>query len=257
MKKHNWPYNIIAKFYDYDMTLNMPFDDTKAYLNMIGKTPGKLMELGAGNGRLTLSFLNAGWDILAIDRSQPMLNELLIKTNNSPYKDKLKCLYANVEDLIDLDTEYFDVVILPYSIICYLLDSRKIHKLLKNIRKSLKSNGLLIVDAFVPNIDSSQKSEFTQDYQRQTPFGILSRYKRINYDFKPNINLIERRYTLNSKNQMKEYETFSYIKPYTPNQLCKLIKNSNFQINAKYFDYSLNGNNKKAKFFTLTATKEP
>lgn len=259
MNNYQWPYNIIAGFYDYDMALNMPFDDSNAYLMMMGKTPGKLLEIGAGNGRLTLPFLKAGWNILAIDRSQAMLDELIKKVSDSAYKNSITYLRSNVENNLILEKEYFDVVIMPYSIICYLNDINKTQNLLNSIYKSLKSNGILIVDAFIPSYDQLQTNKFSKDYLRQTPFGSIARYKRIKFNIKPNINLIERHYILNIYDEIKEYKTFSLIRPYMPEQLCKLISQSKFKILKKYYDYEIDNKNKinsaNAKFFTLTAIK--
>ncbi|HXR63491.1 MAG TPA: class I SAM-dependent methyltransferase [Rudaea sp.] len=242
-----WSYDAIADVYATDMGQSMPFDDVAWYRSACLQHAGPVLELGCGTGRILLELLAAGIDAIGADRSLPMLQRLLkdAAARNLPAHVVQTDLHA-----IALSAT-FGVILAPYSLITYLVDADAAVQVLRRVQRLLAPDGVLAVDAFVPQPVASF-ADFRLDYRRthgarQT----LERHKRITVN-PDGSNRIERRYRLGTADGglVDEFLTEETIRPYTASRISELCALADLVPVSWCFDYGTRETANGARFAT-------
>jgi SAM-dependent methyltransferase len=227
-------YDRIARFYDTDMARNMPFDDVAFYARICAAHGGHALELGCGNGRILLTLLARGIDAVGIDASAGMLGELRRKAAEAGVGARV----CRMDVRALAFGRVFDVVLCPYSLITYLVTDEDLARALAEIRRTLVSGGLFVVDAFVPR-PAALDSDFRVDYRR--PFGdaTLVRSKRI-AAIAPGINRIERRYEVVATDgtPVDRVDVTEIIRPFAPDTLRDVLARAGFAIIETTWNYA-------------------
>jgi SAM-dependent methyltransferase len=136
-----------ARFYDTIYHNLRDETDNQYFQDEIKSTYGKVLEIGAGTGRLFMNALNAGADIHAIDISESMLDVLYSKL---PENQHFRVKYGN---MTDFRTELrFDLILAPFRVLMHLLEKEEQMKALNNVYDHLNSGGRFIFDVFVPDL---------------------------------------------------------------------------------------------------------
>ncbi|MBN2624246.1 MAG: class I SAM-dependent methyltransferase [Acidimicrobiales bacterium] len=113
---------------------------------------GRVLELGAGSGRLAIPLADRGLDVWAVDSSAAMLDRLRAK----PHGDRVR---AVVDDMADLTAPEltasaaehgFDVVLCAFNTLFNLTDTAAQRRCLTRVAQLLAPDGRLVVEAFVP-----------------------------------------------------------------------------------------------------------
>lgn len=131
------PYDHIADLYDtYVQTeLDVPF-----FLNEARQTTGKILELMAGTGRVTLPLLRAGADVTCVDNSPEMLAILRQKLDRAGLK----------ADVREMDVRHlafdrrFDLALIPFHALAELPSAADQASTLKGIYAHLSDGGRFI-----------------------------------------------------------------------------------------------------------------
>jgi len=101
---------------------------------------GKVLELGCGDGNVSLALAERGYDIQGIDISPTAISWANEKAGKKGFKADFKV--GNVLKL-PYDSDYFDVVIDAHCFHCIIGEDRKLF--LANALKTLRPDGLFIV----------------------------------------------------------------------------------------------------------------
>jgi SAM-dependent methyltransferase len=135
-------YDIFAPYYDHymkhvdydkwtDKILTLYAYHTNAKLNDI-------LELACGTASISERLVKKGYNVTASDRSIEMI-KLASQKDNKP-----KLIQADMIDELPVST--FDMIVLVFDSINYLLESHKISTLFDNVNLSLRKHGLFIFD---------------------------------------------------------------------------------------------------------------
>ena len=242
-------YDRIARFYDVDMAQNMRFDDVAYYVHQCSRQSGRALEVGCGNGRILLPLLRAGTDAYGIDASASMLRELARKAQSA--RLPMRGARADARHL-PFGGATFGCVLLPYSLVTYVVTDNDLSEFLRGVHDALLPNGLVVLDAFVPRPVHVQ-AELAPDYRR--PFGAftLARAKRIT-PLPDGTNRIERRYELVSGagDLVETVDATEVIRPRPPEALQAALVAAGFQKIALAWDYGTRPTADEAQFVTLT-----
>ena len=133
-KKIDWDYSSLAKFYDYRADYN-----NKLLLNLLKKRKKnyKILEIGAGTGKLTKILLKHFNHIHAVEPNKNMLN--IGKKNLKKFKKRISWFNVNGEN-IKFKKEFFDVIFFGSS-----FNVIKTNKIFFKIKKHLKSKGEIFI----------------------------------------------------------------------------------------------------------------
>lgn len=242
-------YDRIAHLYDVDMARNMPFDDMGFYASAVAGF-GRVLEMGCGNGRILLELVARGLDAVGVDRSQPMLAQLVRKARERGLYPKVARM--DVRRLGFADTQ-FGAVLCPYSLVTYMVGDADAPDLVREARRLLRPGGRFIIDAFVPRT-MVFGDEFVVDYVREFDGGKLKRSKRVR-ELRSGINRVERRYEVEPDDGSKAeiIETVEDVRPFAPAQLRALLEEAGLVAVFEAWDYRHDNPAANAQFFAIVA----
>lgn len=237
-----WPYDLIAAFYDEDMGRNTDARDVAWYVAQAGAAAraaggAPVVELGCGTGRVTLPLAAAGLEIVAADRSAPMIGELARKAAAAGLAHRIAPV------VLDMGRPAlagrFAAVLCPYSAFGYLIEDEDRGRLLDWVRAALLPGGVFLLDMFVPDPTVERLPEGTEihDYRRPlppdgrwAPATALARSKRLSRDARPGVNRIERHYRFldEAGHTLRAVRTESLQRPYPPDALLAVLREAGF-----------------------------
>jgi ubiquinone/menaquinone biosynthesis C-methylase UbiE len=110
---------------------------------------GRVLDLGAGTGNVTLAILNrsADWRVIAVDYNQSMLYQLLRKCRK--FENRMEIRFAEIEQLVDITPGSISAVVMN-NVLMFLTEPLKV---LQRVCAWLIAGGVLSLH--VPNLDSS------------------------------------------------------------------------------------------------------
>lgn len=127
-------YNLAAEFYDQKENYLHSFERGKL-LPLLGDVTGKkILDVGAGTGRISIPLARAGAEVTALDVSEEMLGKLRMKNK------ELRIVIGDAESL-PFPNDYFDIVVAAFLIV-HLQDPARFFD---EAYRTLKDNGLLLV----------------------------------------------------------------------------------------------------------------
>jgi SAM-dependent methyltransferase len=244
-------YDAIAPLYALDMGASMPFDDVAHYRAIAERVGGPVLELGCGTGRVLGSLLNAGFDGVGVDQSEPML---ALARRDWP---RAQWLQADLRAL--KLTRRFGLVLMPYALATYLLDERDWRALRAGLAPALTAGAQVVVDSFLPR--PVPTGRWLRDYARWVamdgaPSAWLVRHKRLTDDADSS-RTIERRYRLRGFNGGRTLVTRERLKPHPLGALRERVSTHIGAIVATVFDYGHSKDASEARFVTLEAQWRP
>lgn len=142
----NQPHSSWAKVYDlaYQRSFGSFYERlTDATVELISsriQPPSRIVDFGAGTGRLAIPLSQLGYDVTAVEPCMEMLNQL--KGKDSQNSIKRAC--STMEDF--KTEERFDVALCVFTVILYLLDEESLKKALSAAYGILKPDGRLLID---------------------------------------------------------------------------------------------------------------
>ncbi|PKK94535.1 MAG: hypothetical protein CVV60_05930 [Tenericutes bacterium HGW-Tenericutes-5] len=136
---YDMEYDLLATFYD-------SFIDEvvyQEYLDLVNKysSLGSLLDIGCGTGNLAIEFAKQGFDVVATDLSEEMLNIVDYRAKEEDVE-----LEIAIYDMLDPIDFEFDVIIASMDVINHLSDLEDVEFGFTNIYNSLLDNGVFIFD---------------------------------------------------------------------------------------------------------------
>lgn len=141
-------YDTFARYYDAEISSYT--DDVTLYREMAMRTGDPLLELMCGSGRLLLPLAESGLHITGVDVSQRMLDMARVKLDKARLLEYVTLLQGDVRN-IELPNEHFALAFVALNSFMHLEQVKDQLVTLTNMRRTLKRDGLLILDMFNPN----------------------------------------------------------------------------------------------------------
>ena len=135
----------------YDLTAAYR-GDVDFYLGIARRAGGTVLDLGCGTGRILLRLAEAGFEVVGVDFSQPMLGVCREKVSReSPdVQKRIELVHADMARFAVARS--FRLVILPYRSFQYLTSTEDQLSCLACVRSHLEPGGLLALDVFNPSV---------------------------------------------------------------------------------------------------------
>lgn len=139
------PYGLMSTFYDEwsgHMTEDIPF-----YVDRAREvSDGPIVELGAGNGRVSLEIARAGMDVIAVEPSAPMREQGVVRAEELGLGAKIRFVDGDMRTFVA--DPPVDLVIIPFRSLQHLLNVYDQLEALRSIYDSLNAGGRLIFNVF-------------------------------------------------------------------------------------------------------------
>jgi SAM-dependent methyltransferase len=239
---------------DYDLEHEGDEEDVAFYLQLLARwQPGRVMELAAGSGRVTIPLACAaaarGIQIVGLEREGPMLKEAMRK-RAALDEDVRRCLAFMTGDMRAWRAEQlFDLVIAPCSSLSHLLTLDDQIAAWRCAWDSLVDGGRFVVDLTMPNLaayaDSMQTPprtfvEIDIDARDPATGTRLLRYKTTQY--LPHEQRAEIRFLYDKfpdSSQVDRYVSDFDCHVYYPREVELLFRHTGFSVEAWFGDYAM------------------
>lgn len=144
----------------YDLLYSDVTEDIKMYIKLL-QGRQRILEFGAGTGRVTIPLAKQEHLIDAVDLSKDMLEKLKAKVENDKYlKKHINPILGNMCRYIS-DKEY-DAILIPLTSFNYLLTENEQEQCLVSVREHLSKDGFAIIELLSENtfLDTNQSDDF-------------------------------------------------------------------------------------------------
>lgn len=249
---NKYPKNF-ARFYDVIYHNMRDPTDSEYFQNEIRKSGGKVLEAGAGTGRLFINSLNKGADIYGIDISESMLEILYKKLP----EDQL--FRISQQNIVDFSFNFkFDLIVAPFRIMMHLLEKEEQIRAINNIYDHLTNNGRFIFDVFVPDLSMLVKGiksqmDFEGEYE---PGHRIKRFVTTSPDLISQTIKIDFHMEWEEKNQSR-YDDWSLpLRFFFRYELEHLLERTKFEKYKIYGDYEGGELRSDSKDFIIIGQKQ-
>ena len=185
------PHSSWAEVYDiaYQRTYGLIYEtftkNTVKVINQLLNKSSKILDFGAGTGRLSIPLANDGHQITAVEPCQEMIDQLKLKDFNN----KVESVCKKMEDF-ETTIEY-DAALCVFTVIIYLLDEDSFKKSMSAAYNALRQGGILLLDIPMESVFRSYERKDNEFYRSVDVIPIQSNnnlfiYKEILKLFKDN-----------------------------------------------------------------------
>ncbi len=129
---------------------NLPF-----YVEVCRETPGLVVELGVGDGRIAVEVAKVGKSITGVDASAEMLHRCRARAQAAGVLDRLTLIHADFRDFVL--PQPAELITIPYHTIGHLVTMDDKRAGLRHIYSQLAPGGRLIFDHFVFDPDAAAR----------------------------------------------------------------------------------------------------
>ncbi len=182
-------YGALAHYADpryYDRTYARREFDVRYYLELAQKHGGRVLEYGAGSGRITIPLARAGQEIVAVDLSGPMLAALEAKLAREDRAVRRRVRLVHGSMCRQRFRSTFDLVLAPFNTVLHLYTQEEMGAFLRRVAAHLGPRGLFAFDYSVPrpgDLDRDPERPYPAASFRDPETGIKVRYReRFEYD---------------------------------------------------------------------------
>ena len=145
------PHSENGKIYDllYESRFGVMYNDfTNKSISAITTilSSGKIIDVGCGTGRLSIPLAQKNYDVVGIDLSEVMIDEL-----------KLKALSLDLQvltstDQYKMENQSCDLALAVFTVLSYTLDEEGLQLLFRDIYRHLKVGGSFLFDLAMPEM---------------------------------------------------------------------------------------------------------
>ena len=125
--------------------------DLAFYVQLARRARGPVLELGCGNGRVTLPIARAGVEIHGLDQSQEMLLDLRRKLLDEPEALRLRVRYRKADFATVKSSRTYPLVIMPFNALHHLRDKADVLEFFRHVNKLLGRRGVFAFDCYLPD----------------------------------------------------------------------------------------------------------
>ncbi|MFA6146343.1 MAG: class I SAM-dependent methyltransferase [Patescibacteria group bacterium] len=228
-------HNKFAHLYDYFQ--NGVKGDVEFYLNYFKNFTGKILEVGAGTGRITIPLLKRSLNVTALDVAPEMLQILKEKSKKQKLSVKIVCADMRKFKLRDK----FDAIIITFRAFQHMYSVDDQLNALKSMKKYLKPDGILIFDVYTSSFKYIQKGDWQwhkdQNIKLPRVKGIVKIDYRNRYDMAEQIMYQEYRFNYpNGRKQLIPLQMRFFFRF----ELEHLLSLAGFEIKNLYGDFKKN-----------------
>jgi len=128
-------------------------DDVPFYIRQAEQIGGPILELGAGTGRVTWPLAEAGFDVVGLDLSEPMIQHANAKRSHrdKAVGDRVRFVQGTMADF--RFGRSFRLILVPYRAFQSLTAPADQRRCLKCIHRHLDADGHAVIDLFDPRLE--------------------------------------------------------------------------------------------------------
>ena len=136
-------YDAFYRDKDYDAECDLVERIFKSYRD---ETTHSVLDLGCGTGNHALPLAQRGYEVVAVDRSEAMLQHAKEKLSKAPDCTSLSLIQGDIREL-RLDRR-FDAALMMFAVLGYQVENQGVIAALQTARRHLRVGGLFLFDVW-------------------------------------------------------------------------------------------------------------
>lgn len=201
------------------------FITTMKYIKKYLKDNDKIIEIGAGTGKYSITLSNEGYDVTAVELVKHNLKIIEKKSN------KVKTILANATNLKKIGDNSYDITLLLGPMYHLITEEEKI-KALNEAKRITKKNGIIMV-AYCMNEYAILTHGFRDNYIIDS---IKNNEVDCNFHVTPKNTDLYSRVTINDINRLNSIVNLERIKIISPDGPSNYIRNILNKMDNKTFE---------------------
>lgn len=239
-------YDDISKYYDSIFPVSK--DTVEFIKESIGNPPKSVLDVACGTGGYSIELDKHGYNLIAVDLDNKMIEHLSAKTNNT--ESKVKFLQADMLHLYEkFHTEVFEAVYCIGNSLVHLYNLSQIKDFFIDVRKLLVKDGIFIFQ--IINYDRV----FSKDIKSLPAIvneSVPLKFDRF-YSYEKATHKIIFKTILSVENKTIENEI--YLTPLMYHEAITLLKDAGFSEIKTYGDFKRNNFDKENSYSLIIEAK--
>jgi len=230
-----------APFYDWENARTLGCRDVAFWRRLARETPGLVLELGCGTGRVSIPLARAGVPIVGVDRSSPMLARAQRKAQrlrvpNPKSRVSPHFTRADIRELPFASTA-FATVLAPYGVLQSLLGDRDLTATLNAVARVLRPGGRFGVD-LVPDVPHWREYRNRVQLRGRAAGGAhLTLIESVRQDRRRRVTMFEQRYVERRRGRASEQRFELRFRTLSVRQMTSRLERAGFCVDAVLGDY--------------------
>lgn len=224
-----------APFYDWENARTLGRRDVPFWSGVARRAGGRVLELGCGTGRISRPLIDAGVDLIGVDRSAAMLDRFRSSKASRSIETGAKLVRADIRALPFRASSYA-AVIAPYGILQSLTRPRDLARTLASVAGVVARGGTFGVD-LVPDVPKWR--EYTDKVQLQGRAGPvhLTLVETVRQDPRRRLTMFEQTYIERRGRQKREHRFDLTFRTLTVPEMTRALERAGFEVTAVLGDY--------------------
>jgi len=224
-----------APFYDWENARTLGRRDVPFWTRVARQADGRVLELGSGTGRVSRPLVDAGVDLVGVDRSAEMLARA---RGRRAARDRgaLRCVRGDIRALPFADRS-FAMVLAPYGVLQSLTRAADLRDALASAARVLVRGGTLGVD-LVPDVPNWR--EYTNRVQMSGRAGAahLTLVESVRQDRRRRLTTFEQCYIERRGRRAREHRFELTFRTVSVPQMTRALARAGFDVTTALGDYN-------------------
>jgi ubiquinone/menaquinone biosynthesis C-methylase UbiE len=227
-----------APFYDWENARTLGRRDVPFWVGVARRAKGRVLELGCGTGRITKPMVEAGVDVIGVDRSEQMLASGRLPAASRGARDDWRPSRYVRGDVraLPFSARTFAAVIAPYGLLQSLLKPRDLTETLESAARVLKPGGTFGLD-LVPDVPRWREYKNKVQLEGRHGGAHLTLVESVRQDRKRRLTIFKERYIERAGGRTREHAFELAFRTLTVPRMEAALDRAGFRIDAALGDY--------------------
>ena len=231
---HGW--DEYAPFYDWENAQTLQRRDLPFWRQRALASPGPVLELGCGTGRVTLPLARAGVAMVGIDRSAEMLARAVRRKRRSRTAGSIRLIRGDIRHL-PFPPRSFPLVIAPYGILQSLLSERDLAATLEAVADVLKPGGMFGLELVADLPAWNEYSKRVSLRGRRTTGSRVTLVESVRQDRARKLTIFDQEYVERVGREVRRHRFTLSFRTLTVRQMAGRLEKAGFEVTALLGDY--------------------
>jgi ubiquinone/menaquinone biosynthesis C-methylase UbiE len=249
---HGW--DDYAPFYDWENARTVQRRDIPFWRQRALASPGPVLELGCGTGRVTLPLARAGVTMVGIDRSEAMLARGVRRLRRRRAGAPAHLVRGDIRHL-PFPKESFPLVIAPYGILQSLLRERDLVATLDAVARVLTDGGVFGLE-LVADLPSWKEYSKRPSLRGRRPNGTrIALIETVRQDRARQLTIFDQEFVERRGREVRRKRFTLSFRTLTVHQMARRLENAGLTVTALLGDYRGGPWDERADAWILLAQK--
>lgn len=257
MPREGWQgWDEYAPFYDWENARTLGRRDVGFWTRIARRAGGPVLELGCGTGRISTPLVEAGVDLVGIDRSAEMLaraRPARLKPRAPKTASRGRVVRGDIRALPFADAA-FAAVIAPYGVLQSLTQPADLATTLQSVSRVLSSGGTLGID-IVPDVPNWREYSNRVQLRGRAGPAELTLIESVRQDRRRRLTTFEQCYVERRNGRTREHRFELAFRTVSVPQMTKALSSAGFGVTAVLGDYDGRPWDQRADVWIILAEK--